>query len=138
TIAIHLLAATEYFGESHKTTSDFLASSIGCNPVIVRRVMSQLRQAGIISVRRGAGGVTLTRPLSDITFRDVLLAVEDAGEESMFHFHEHPNPACPVGGNIHEALDGQLAEIQRDFEADLASRTVQGVYDAILQAQRGA
>ena len=38
TIAIHLLAAVKYFGKDMKVTSQFLASSIGVNPVIVRNI----------------------------------------------------------------------------------------------------
>ena len=69
TIAIHILAATEYFGKDYKVTSDFLAGSIGCNPVIVRNLMKQLRDAGLIAVRRGPGGIQITRPLDQIRTR---------------------------------------------------------------------
>jgi DNA-binding IscR family transcriptional regulator len=37
TIAVHILAATKFFGEDQKITSTFLAGSIGSNPVIVRK-----------------------------------------------------------------------------------------------------
>ena len=51
TIAIHILAATEYFKEDYKITSEFLASSIGSNPVIIRNIMGQMKDAGLIAVR---------------------------------------------------------------------------------------
>ncbi|MGI6045597.1 MAG: Rrf2 family transcriptional regulator [Eggerthellaceae bacterium] len=117
-------------------TSNMLADSIGSNPVTVRNLMIDLQQAGLIEVKRGTGGLELTRPLSEITFLDVYRAVETGGEEQIFHFHEHPNPNCPVGRNIHRALDNQLEEIQSNFEADLAHRTVDSVYEKIVAELR--
>lgn len=135
TIAIHLLSAVKYFGKDYKVTSQFLASSIGVNPVIVRNIMIQLQKAGIIDVKRGTGGITLEKPLSEITFLDVYKAVETS-QDGLFRFHENPNPACPVGGNIHYALDGQLKQLQNDFEKDLAGHNLESVYDSIVEANR--
>ncbi|MEE8826546.1 MAG: Rrf2 family transcriptional regulator [Eubacteriales bacterium] len=126
TIAIHILAATEYFGKNQKVTSDLLASSIGANPVIIRGLMSEMKKAGLIDIKRGPGGITLTKPLDQITFYDVYAAVEKNKEE-LFHFHENPNPACPVGRNIHAALVGQLEEAQQHFEDDLKQYKVSDV-----------
>ena len=44
-----------------KMTSDFMAASIGTNPVIVRKILQQLKVAGLIEVARGTGGVTILR-----------------------------------------------------------------------------
>lgn len=118
TIAIHILAAAKYFGETKKVTSDLLAASIGSNPVIIREIMSDLKNAGLIETKRGPGGITITRPLDKITFLDVYNAVEKNKDE-LFHFHENPNPQCPVGKNIHEALDQKLMHIQHDLEESL-------------------
>lgn len=136
TTAVHILVASVYFAPTTKVTSTFLASSIGSNPVIIRNIMTQLAQAGIIEVKRGSGGIELTRPLSKITFLDVYRAVETGADEPLFHFHENPNPKCPVGRNIHGALDTQLEAIQDDFEKDLANRTVASVYDSVVKAAK--
>lgn len=138
TIAVHILAATKYFGDDHKITSQFLAASIGTNPVIVRNIMLQLQSAGIIEVKRGPGGITITRPLSEITFLDIYNAVETNSDEDLFRFHENPNPACPVGRNIHTALDTSLQEIQAAFDKELASHNVGEVYDNIVAVLQSA
>ena len=91
TIAIHVLTAVRYFSSIYKVTSDFLAGSVGYNPVIIRNIMSQLREAGVIDIKRGPGGITLTRPLTEITFLDVYQAVEKKPDESLCQFHEHTN-----------------------------------------------
>ena len=45
TIAVHIFACIEAFGDQHKLTSDFLAGSVNVNPVIIRKTMSQLQKA---------------------------------------------------------------------------------------------
>jgi Rrf2 family protein len=134
TIAIHILAAVEYFGKTEKVTSEFLSSSIGSNPVIIRNIMSDLKNAGLIETKRGPGGTRITRPLNEITFYDIYEAVEKNKEE-LFHFHENTNPNCPVGRNIHLALNDKLLDIQKDFEDSLRKHTldevIQDLYEEI-------
>jgi len=126
-IAVHIFACIEYFEKDYKITSDFLASSVNVNPVIIRKIMSQLRDAGLINVARGTGGITLTRAPEEITFLDIFNAVESVEEGTLFHFHENPNPACPVGRNIHNVLDDKLERVQMAMEKELSSITVADV-----------
>lgn len=132
TIAIHILAAVEYFGKDTKVTSDLLASSIGSNPVIIRNIMSDLQNAGIIATKRGPGGIKIERPLNEITFYDVYEAVEK-NKDQLFNFHDNPSPACPVGRNIHAALDSKLADAQKHFEEDLKHYTIADVENDIVK-----
>lgn len=123
TIAIHILVAVEFFNKDQKVTSDLLSSSIGSNPVIVRGIMSDLKSAGFITTKRGPGGMTLAKPLDEVSFYDVYVAVEKRNPE-LFNFHENPNPKCPVGRNIHAALDSELNEAQKKFEENLKNYKV--------------
>lgn len=134
TIAIHILTAVTYFSKDRKVTSDFLSQSAGSNPVIIRNIMSQLRKAGLIEIKRGSGGITIMRPLDQITYLDIYLAVEKKSEEQLFKFHAHPNPNCPVGGTIHQSLDDSLLDVQTHFEAELATHTVADVYKKTIRA----
>lgn len=127
TISIHILAYVALYQDKQKVTSDVLAGSIQVNPVIIRRLLSRLKNHSMITVHRGTGGTFLAREPSEITFLDVYNAVENLKEEGLFHFHEHPNPACPVGRGIHHALDGKLSEVQKAFEEKLASYTLKDV-----------
>ncbi|MDO4304010.1 MAG: Rrf2 family transcriptional regulator [Bacillota bacterium] len=131
TIAIHVFACMEIFGEDYKITSDFLAASINVNPVIIRKILSQLRNAGLIEVARGTGGTTATRPINEITFYDIYLAVDLLEEGELFHFHENPNPNCPVGKNIHTALDDKLLHIQEAMESEMKKYTIADVINDI-------
>lgn len=135
TIAVHLLVAIDYFKDMDRVNSEFLAESTGVNPVIVRTVISRLREAGILNTQRGSSGADLTRPLSEITFYDIYRAVDSVDEqEGLFHFHEQPHPDCPVGGNIHIALDGKLDAVQQSMEEKMKTITVQDVEDDVLRA----
>ena len=127
TIAIHMLTCMEAFKDEYKVTSEFLAASINVNPVIIRRILSQLKEAGIIEVKRGTGGAASAKPLEEITFLDVYRAVECIEENTLFHFHENPNPDCPVGRNIHKILDGRLLKVQQAMELELQGMTMADV-----------
>ena len=126
TMAIHMFTCIDTFSEQ-KMTSDFMAASIGTNPVIVRKLLQQLKAAGLIEVSRGTGGVTITRPLDKITFLDIYRAVECTPDEELFHFHENPNSNCPVGKNIHRVLDDRLLQVQKAMEDKLAEMTLADV-----------
>ena len=116
TIAVHILICIETFKEDYKITSDFLASSVNVNPVVIRRLLQQLKKAGIINVKRGSGGAYVEKPLDEITLLDVYNAVECIDNGNLFHFHENPNSRCPVGRNIHSVLDRRLDSIQQAME----------------------
>ena len=131
TIAIHMLTAIHCFKEPEKRTSSFLAGSIGVNPVIVRNVMGQLKEAGLISSSQGRSGMSLKKDLKDITFYDVYKAIDGIGKEGLFHFHEHPNMKCYVGRNIHKALDGRLRQVQKAMEDEMRSITVADVVNDV-------
>ena len=127
TIAIHMLSYIALYQHKEKVTSDVLAASIEVNPVIIRRLLSRLKGAGMITVYRGTGGTFLVKDPKDITLFDVYETAENLKEEGLFHFHEHPNPKCPVGRDIHRALDGRLHEAQKAMEEKLASFTLADV-----------
>lgn len=124
TLAVHIFVCIDTFGSEYKVTSDFLAGSTNVNPVIIRKILGQLKGAGLIKVARGTGGTTVARPLDEITFLDIYYAVECSPNGELFHFHENPNTDCPVGRNIHHILDDKIFQIQNAFEKELASITL--------------
>ncbi len=127
TLAVHILICIDTFKDECKTTSDFLASSTNVNPVIVRKILSQLKSAGLVEVARGSGGASLPKALNEITFLDIYKAVECIDKGELFHFHENPNEKCPVGRNIHSILDDKLIQVQSALEKELTSITLEDV-----------
>lgn len=126
-IAVHILLAIVEFEGKEKTTSTFLAGSVNVNPVIIRNTLGQLKAAGLVTVKAGEGGASLAKEPKDITLMDVFEAVEK--EEALFHFHENPNPECPVGKNVHTVLDNKLFAIQEAMRKKMDSITLQDLID---------
>ena len=60
--------------------------------------------------------------LADST--NVNKAVECVENGELFHFHENPNPKCPVGRNIHTVLDNRLDKVQQAMENELKKITL--------------
>ena len=134
TIALHILTCIEEFKNDYKITSDFLSSSINVNPVVIRRILQKLKSAGIITVARGnVGSIEINKDLKDITFYDVYKAVDCVDDEGLFHFHENPNPLCPVGRNIHNVLDKRLDAIQQAMENEMKKSTLADVINETSQ-----
>jgi len=127
TIAVHIFACINTFQDDFKITSNFLASSINVNPVIIRKILSQLRNAGLVDVQRGSGGASIAKPLEEISFRDIYFAVECIDNGELFHFHENPNHKCPVGRNIHNVLDSKLEQVQKALENEMQKITLADV-----------
>ncbi len=126
TIAVHIITLIGVNPQSEKKlTSDMIAGSVGVNPVIIRKTLSQLKKAGIIDVARGTGGVSFTKSLAEVTLFDIYQAVDSLGKTGqLFAFHERPNQACPIGHNIHSVLDDKLAAAQSALEHELAQTTL--------------
>ncbi len=124
TVAVHILTCIDIFGGQMRVTSDFLSGSTGVNAVIVRNVLGQLRNTGIVETRQGSGGAHLAKALDEITLYDIYKAVDCVDDEGLFHFHENPNADCPVGRNIHKAMDDRLEAAQAALENELKSTTL--------------
>ncbi|MCR5782172.1 MAG: Rrf2 family transcriptional regulator [Clostridia bacterium] len=133
TVALHIFTCVEVFKDEYKVTSDFLAGSINTNPVIIRKILTQLKNAGLIEVARGTGGITITKPLKEITFYDVYEAIEPVENGDLFRFHENPNPECPVGRNIHALLDQKLQAIQGAMEDEMKRYAIEDLRTGALE-----
>ena len=132
TIAVHIIACIDYFGGDEKrVTSEFMSLSTNVNPVIIRTVLSQLKSAGIITARQGSGGANLAKPLEEISLYDVYKAVDCVSEDGLFHFHENPNTDCPVGKNIHYAMDERLTKAQNAMEQELKNINLKDVVEDV-------
>lgn len=132
TVAVHVLTLLASLpGEA--LTSEFIASSVNTNPVVIRRVMGNLRRAGYVRSQPGSGGgwQLVTHP-KNITLADVRRAVE---EPSPLALHSQPpNPACPVGRGIQRALAPLYEQATRAMEDSLARTTI----DALLRSVKRA
>ncbi|MGI5172804.1 Rrf2 family transcriptional regulator [Treponema sp. OMZ 840] len=130
-ISIHMLLCVEFFKNTHKITSDFIASSVHTNPVIIRKLMVQLKKAGIISTAAGTGGIDLTRKASKISFLDIYKAVEPVKGGELFKIHQNAEQSCPVGSKIDSLLSVFFVEAQNSMEKKLAAYSLQDILDKL-------
>jgi Rrf2 family protein len=97
-------------------TSDELAACLRSHPVVVRRTMAGLREAGFVVSERGhGGGWVLARDLASVTLLDVQMALGDGTEADAEAAHAD---GCVIEQSVQRALAGSL----REAEALLAKR----------------
>jgi Rrf2 family protein len=132
--AIHILAVLAR-QRPRAVTSELLARSVNTNPVVVRRLLSQLRRAGFVSTQTGAGGgATLQRLPEEIPLDTVYRTFEPISWVSK-HPHE-PNPECPVGRRIVEVLSEVCASAERAFDESLRQLSLADVLSRLDCAAR--
>lgn len=131
-VAVHILALTES-ARPGEATSEWMAGSIGVNPVVVRNVTGLLRRAALVETRQGVPGAALARPAKEITLRDVYRAVEE--DEEIFSIHPKPNPDCPTGAHIQDTLETVFADAERALADRLAQTSLA---DVVLDLTRRA
>lgn len=92
-------------------TSEALGLCLGTNPVVVRRTMGLLREAGLVASDRGrAGGWRITTDLTSVTLRQLHEAL---GEPAIFAIgNRNENPACLVEQSVNAALEGAFADAE--------------------------
>lgn len=122
--AVHVLLMITALQGQKKVTSTFLASSVGCNPVEVRKLLGGLKKAGIIEIARGTGGAALRKPPESITLLDIYSAVDAASLDELIGVHAHAAEQCPFGRNISQLLSGPYAEIGEAIRGKMASITL--------------
>ncbi|MFI8165230.1 Rrf2 family transcriptional regulator [Streptomyces sp. NPDC085931] len=135
TIAAHALTWIGlYQRRGHEVaTSEQIATSANTNPVVIRRLLGELRKAGLVDSRRGAGaGWMLARDLAAITLLDVYRAIEPG---PVFALHRAaPDPECVVGHGIGPAMAAVYDEVESALRRELAKTTLEDVLRDILHA----
>ena len=112
-----------------KVTSNLLAQSTGCNPVVIRNVFSALKKAGIITVVRGIGGAELCRPPSEITLYMIYQAVEPDGLSSLVGIHPCDGRACPAAQKIRSVLQKPYQKIEDPVRNAMESVTLESMIE---------
>lgn len=130
TMAIHILALLAL--EDRSLTSKYIAGSVNTNPVVVRRILGLLHEAGLVITQLGAeGGATLAHRPQAIDLLTVYRATEPTG---LFGLHPNaPNPLCPCGRTIQPILLTVFTRAQTALEQVLAETTLADISQEIIQ-----
>ncbi|QNP76196.1 Rrf2 family transcriptional regulator [Streptomyces roseirectus] len=131
---MHSLTMLARWGD-HSLTSAEIAESLASNPVLVRRILGSLRDAGLVRSTEGrGGGWTLARPPREITLYEAYAAVE-AGPVLSRHPHP-PSAECEVGRNMERLLEVEFREAERAMEERLGRTTIQHLVQQVLAGEQ--
>lgn len=101
-------------------TSGAIAHMLGTNPVVVRRTMAGLKEAGYVHSEKGhGGGWAIATDLEKISLLDIHRAV---GGPRLFAIgNEHVHPECAVEKAVNNALADALAAAEALLLSRLAT-----------------
>lgn len=117
-VSIHILSLIALKREE-SITSDYIARSINTNSALVRRLMIDLKKAGLIQTQTKIGVTKLLKNPKEISLLEIFKAVEN--KHDLFAIHSNTNEECPVGAKIVGVLENVNDKIQLDFEKMLES-----------------
>lgn len=128
-VAIHILIL---ISESHDPlNSDIMAESVGTNASYIRKILSLLKNAGIVDSHRGVSGYSLSIPSDKLTLLKIYQAVTEESKVHLLDIHRNPNDRCVVGRHIKPVLTGMFSDIEEAFSGLLADKTLDDCIDDI-------
>ena len=117
-VSVHVLAYLAFRAGAAVPSAE-IAASVDTNPVVIRRLLSALVKARLVSAQKGVtGGFSLSKPPAAISLLDIYHAAEPKPNHGLSHFA--PNHRCPVGAKIEHVLGGIFAKAQVGMETELA------------------
>ena len=128
-IAVHCLIFIHEAKGMVKVTSSLLAESTGCNPVVIRNVLSSLKKAGLITVPRGKGGAELCLDPEQITLYQIYCALEPQGVSLLIGIHSCQERKCPIAQNIKQILQKPYQQITDAVEQTMQSITLKSMLE---------
>ena len=130
--AVHILTLLASM-PGERLTSEFMAASVGTNPVVIRRQLASLREAGLVESKgaRG-GGWALNLDPAKITLKMVRRSL---GAEANFKMHSNdPHPQCEVGQNVRGVLEDVYQDADQAVMNSLESWTIADILQRVHRA----
>lgn len=134
--AVHVMAVLGLERE-HCYPSSRLAETVNTNPVVIRRILLELQDAGLVSTLRGPhGGSVLRRNPERVTLREIRSAVEKG---QIFGSHPNrPSRKCPVGKNINKVMMQVADRAGKALERELDKMTLADVLREVRELESSA
>ena len=128
-MAVHILSMVATAEDPMSLTSEWMAGSINTNAVVVRRLVSALKQAGLVAAVQTNRGLRLCKSARDISFWEVLQAVDP--EHELFAIHADSNVQCDIGYQIETVLSHVYAGLEQEWRQQLQAQTLQAALDQL-------
>lgn len=129
-VAVHVLSLLAKNAGQGPMCSSAIAESVGTNPVVIRRMMSELEKAGLINSTSGrSGGFALSREACNISLACVYAAVEN---DAVFRMHKvDPEVECPIAAQLGRILLPRLREAEMALTRSLATTKLSEVVQSV-------
>ncbi|WP_349516183.1 Rrf2 family transcriptional regulator [Leuconostoc suionicum] len=114
--AIHILTYI-VINQGADLSSTQIAKSVNSNPVVIRRIMSQLKNDGCLLSSNGRADPKLARPADTISLLDIYRAVEE--DTSFLKIDTKTNQNCNIGRHIQTTLDKYYNQVQEAAEKEM-------------------
>lgn len=130
-VALHILTM---ISESRETlSSQNLATSVGTNSSYIRKVITLLKNAGLIISHQGKSGYQLGKTPKKMSLLEIYYATQEVKRISLFQMHQNANQECPVGQNIQEAVSPIFAIAEAQLEKALRHQTLDDVINNLYK-----
>lgn len=116
-------------------TSEQISASAGVNPSYVRKVLTSLKNAGIISAHRGIRGFKMNCEADTLSLFQIYTA-SCTGKLSLFDIHRNPNDQCIVGRHIQPVLEGMFQGLENELSLKMQDKTLKDCIDEILEREQ--
>lgn len=137
-VSVHILSVL-YYSKDYACDSEFIAGSVNTNPVVIRRLVTALKKAGLVEVTPGVKGIKLKKQPSEISLYEIYNAVENPNS-MLFGLHDNTNPACPVGRNINAVLHSEMEIMQNKLMDSMRALSMEdvmnGIYTGIMSEEQ--
>jgi Rrf2 family protein len=130
-VAIHALSVLARSPDKGPVCSSAIADSVHTNPVVIRRLMSELEKSAIVKSTAGrSGGFQLARPAPTISLADVYGAVED---DTVFRMHKMDTKSdCPIAMQLKNVLSKPLRAAEDAMTLALGKTTLEDIAQAFV------
>jgi len=130
--AVHVLAVLAQ-DKTKCSSSASLAQTVNTNPVVIRRLLIDLQNAGLVRTLRGPqGGAVLAKSPEKISLRQIHAAVEST--ELLGHHPNPPSQECPVGQKIEAVLGYVESRLTRSFSRELQTISLADIVGRLKRA----
>lgn len=116
--SIHTMIYLATVTDVNLLKSEAIAVSIMTNASNVRKILGNLKRAGLITSSQGKANPKIAKPLDEISLLDIFNSLQ--GENKLLSVDTKTNSICVVGANIQDTLNETYNKIQKIAEEEMS------------------